>query len=116
LGKIDLQSIQITKTTGKMNNNSDLQRQLRSMEARMKKGWRAYYCQREYNDALAYTLNEERRRMAMSINDGSEEIDISHLKHLFLELYDKVKEFVECPICMHQVSDRNTPIFRSVVI
>jgi hypothetical protein len=41
--------------------------------------------------------------MGMSIRDESKEIDISHLKHLFLELYDKVKEFVECPICMQQL-------------
>lgn len=79
-----------------------------SLENKAKAGWKCYFIERDY----IYDLQEIRdnsRQTALAIRSG-ESPDISHLSRMFLELYDKVGQLCDCPICLETMNKDNTHI------
>ena len=79
-----------------------------ALETKAKQGWKCYFIEREY----AYEIAEwrvQQRPMAELLRRG-EEIDHSHLSRMFLELYDKVGELCDCPVCYERLTKENTKV------
>jgi hypothetical protein len=77
-----------------------------ALELKAKSGWRAFFRMRDRYDNLTNYLdnkNAELRAMRDAIKVG-EEVDITHLKRQFIELYEKVGEMTECPVCFETLT------------
>ncbi len=91
------------------------------LEAKAKSGWRCYFTERE----KVYRLQEQRRenietvrilrseapRRFRFINENEPprvDVEYENLKRMFLELYDKVGELCDCPVCYEQMTKDNT--------
>ena len=79
-----------------------------SLEGKAKQGWKCYFIQRDYIEALQDTRNNV-RATAQQIRSGATP-DITHLTQMFLELYDKVGELCDCPVCMEQMTKDQTAV------
>lgn len=94
------------------NPNTKIEMTLRekwSLEGKAKSGWRCYFAQRE----KIYDLQEQRdelRQQVRNIRNGSETPDYEHLKKMFLDLYDKVGEMCDCPVCYETLTKDNTDL------
>jgi hypothetical protein len=80
-----------------------------AMEAEAKQGWKCYYIGRE----TIYSLSVHLQRMSQQVyelRNLPEHIEYDHLKHMFLELYDKVGELCDCPICYESMTKKNTHV------
>jgi hypothetical protein len=75
--------------------------QRRALENKAKSGWKMYFMMKEQHDLLADFMEYERESNKQLISDikSGEEIDITHLKNQFVELYEKVNSQMECPVC-----------------
>jgi hypothetical protein len=89
------------------------------LESKAKSGWRCYFVERE----KVYRLQEQRRENRGSVlilrsqaprqivfrNEAPrEDVEYENLKRMFLELYDKVGELCDCPVCYEQMTKDNT--------
>lgn len=79
-----------------------------SLEAKAKQGWKCYFIQRELVEHLQDTRNVA-RETAQQLRQGATP-DIKHLTQVFLELYDKVGELCDCPICLESMTKENTSV------
>lgn len=79
-----------------------------SLEAKAKQGWKCYFIERDYIYDLQATRNNV-RATAQQIRSGATP-DITHLTQMFLELYDKVGELCDCPVCMEQMTKDGTAV------
>ncbi len=83
-----------------------------ALEQKAKSGWRCFFIQREAN----YHLQETTYRMAGEVNRLRREAtnpsnaEYEHLKSMFLELYDKVGELTNCPICFDPMTKDTTHV------
>ena len=73
---------------------------------RMKHAWKCYYEERDLIYDLQHTRNNV-RDTADQIRNG-EMFDITHLSRMFLELYEKVGELCDCPVCFNEMTKDNT--------
>ena len=78
-----------------------------ALETKSKAGWRAYYIERDYAWGLAQQRQQNWRPVANALR-GGEQVDITHLTQMFLELYDKVGEHLDCPVCFEELVKDNT--------
>ena len=75
-------------------------RQKWALESKSKQGWKCYFIERGHTHDIGEMVNTQ-RNMVRNIREGGE-VDIEHLKNLgigknsFLELYTKVREFLDC--------------------
>lgn len=84
-------------------------RQKWALEAKAKQGWKCYFIERDY----IYELQEVRDTMRATIQQlrtGSSSPDIAHLSKMFLELYDKVGQLCDCPVCMETMGKDETAV------
>jgi hypothetical protein len=79
-----------------------------SLEAKAKQGWKCYFIERDFIYNLQETRNNV-RTTAQAIRNG-ETPDITHLTQIFLELYDKVGELCDCPVCMETLTKEQTAV------
>ena len=79
-----------------------------SLENKAKSGWKCYFIERDYIYELQQTRNNT-RGIALAIRSG-EIPDISHLSNMFLELYDKVGQLCDCPVCLETMNKESTHI------
>ena len=79
-----------------------------SLESKAKAGWKCYFIERDYIYDLQRIRNNTRHTV-LAIRSG-ETPDISHLTNMFLELYDKVGQLCDCPICLDTMDKDNTNI------
>jgi len=79
-----------------------------SLEGKAKSGWKLYFTEREYTYELLETRNNV-RPVVQAIRNG-ETPDIEHLTKMFLELYDKVGEITDCPVCFDGMTKENTTV------
>jgi hypothetical protein len=79
-----------------------------ALEGKAKSGWKLYFIEREYTYELLATRNNV-RPMVQAIR-GGETPDIQHLTRMFLELYDKVGEITDCPVCFEGMTKENTTV------
>jgi hypothetical protein len=82
------------------------QREKWALERKAKSGWRAFYQQREQLEEVSQERNQY-RGMADALRQGGE-VDVTHLKRMFLELYARVGELVDCPVCYEPLTKDNT--------
>ena len=79
------------------------------LQTKAKQGWRCYYvmCD-EYDFMSSYVadLRTRNHQMVETIRAGGE-VDICHLQNVFIEMYDKLGEYVDCPICLEQLTKAN---------
>jgi hypothetical protein len=81
-------------------------RQKWALESKSKQGWKCYFIERGHTHDIGEMVNTQ-RNMVRNIREGGE-VDIEHLKNSFLELYTKVREFLDCPICYEPMMQENT--------
>lgn len=80
-----------------------------SLEGKSKQGWKCYYIEREW----AYHLQgiiEPNRVLVANMRAGTAEPTYEHLKNMFLELYDKVGELTDCPVCLEAMTKEKTTV------
>jgi hypothetical protein len=81
-----------------------------SLEAKAKQGWKCYFIEREH----IYELQDVRNNLRAQVNQlratTSAPQDYDHLKQMFLELYDKVGELCDCPICYDTMDKNSTAV------
>jgi hypothetical protein len=75
--------------------------QRRVIENKAKAGWKMYFMMKDQHDLLAEYMEFERQHNKKLIDEikNGDEIDITHLKNQFVELYEKVNSQMECPVC-----------------
>lgn len=83
-------------------------RQKWTLETKAKQGWKCYFIERDFIYDLQNTRNNV-RATAQQIRSGATP-DITHLTQMFLELYDKVGELCDCPVCMESMTKENTNV------
>jgi len=89
------------------NANSGLtNRQKWELERKARVGWAVFFKTRERMDDLIHNRREH-APIVREIRQGGD-VDLTHLKKLFLELYDKVGELVDCPVCFEPMMKDNT--------
>jgi hypothetical protein len=73
----------------------------RSLESKAKFAWKCYFIEREKN----YTLQSTRNNMTDMVSQirNGDTPDITHLTQLFLDMYDKIGQLCDCPICLVQM-------------
>jgi hypothetical protein len=87
-------------------------KELKILQSKAKAGWRCYYVMRDELDDMSMYISSVRnknRELIKSIKDGND-CDVAFLKKQFVELYDKVSEKTECPVCMEQLTKDNLEV------
>ena len=77
-----------------------------ALERKATQGWRCFYVQRESIQTIAETRVAQ-QEVANAVRTG-DDIDVKRLKEMFLELYDKLGELCECPVCLTHMEKENT--------
>lgn len=82
-----------------------------SLENKAKQGWKCYFIEREH----IYELQNHRDLLRQQVqqlrsNNRSSAPDYEHLKQMFLDLYDKVGELCDCPVCMETMTKEQTAV------
>ena len=76
-----------------------------ALERKAKQGWRMYFLERERNEEV-HTTYLEARPLVRQIQNR-EQVDITHLTQMFLNLYEKVGEMCNCPVCFEPMAKDN---------
>ena len=82
------------------------------LEAKAKSGWKCFYLLRDDYYNLNSYFNEQRaenRKLIETIKSGGE-VDLTFLKKQFVELYEKVGEATDCPVCFETLTKDNMEI------
>lgn len=83
------------------------------LERKAKAGWKCFFMMRddycEMNESYG-TLLFQHRNLIKQLKDGKKDIDLTHLINSFIELYDKVKENSECPVCFELLTKENIEV------
>ena len=76
------------------------------LESKAKQGWKCYFIERE----AIFDLQEHREVIRGEVQRvrAGDNVCSSHLKKMLLDLYDKVGEFVDCPVCLESMRKDNT--------
>ena len=93
---------QITMTRG----------QKMALENKAKVGWRHYFMMRDDFDILAVFFSAERKKnkeLIEAITKG-DTVDVEFLKKQFIELYARVGELTDCPVCMETMTKENSEV------
>jgi hypothetical protein len=81
-----------------------------------KSGWRAFFVMRDEVDELndyIHQFSDRNRQLRENLNDPNyqmETCDITYLKQQFIEMYDKLKEYSECPVCYETLTKDNMEV------
>jgi hypothetical protein len=76
------------------------------LEAKAKSGWKAFY-QHRYEVEEMGVLRRELEGMVTEVRRGNE-VDVTHLKQMFLQLYDRLGDLTDCPVCYEPMVKDNT--------
>ena len=83
-----------------------------ALEKKAKVGWRHFYIMKEDYDSLAIFFAEERRenkKLIDALKNGGD-FDVEFLKKQFIEMYDKVGELTDCPVCYETMTKENSEV------
>ena len=78
------------------------------LEAKAKSGWRAYFVERDKVYRLQEQRRERRDRVIILKQEAPRDVEYENLKKMFLDLYDKVGELCDCPVCYNEMNKENT--------
>lgn len=79
-----------------------------------KSGWRCFFIIRDELEDMCEWVREtqfQNRHLRTQIENGGE-IDITHLKTQFVEMYDKLKEYTDCVVCLETIQKDNIEVPR----
>jgi len=82
------------------------------LESKAKVGWKNYYALRDDYDELAQYFSgvrAENKKLIETIKSGGV-VDIVYLGKQFLELYEKVGELTDCPVCFETLTKENSEV------
>jgi hypothetical protein len=82
------------------------------LENKAKVGWKSFYIMRDDYDELAQYFSEvkkENKKLVEQLKSGGE-VDLEFLKKQFIELYEKVGELTDCPVCFETLVKDNMDI------
>ena len=82
------------------------------LESKAKVGWKNYYTLRDDFDELSQYFSEvraENKKLIETIKSGGD-VDIEYLKKQFLDLYEKVGELTDCPVCFETLTKENSEV------
>jgi hypothetical protein len=86
------------------------------LEQKAKAGWRSYFIMRDGYDNISQFVNvlqDRNRVLRENLNDPNyqmEALDITYLQQQFIEMYDKLKEYTECPVCFELLTKDNIEV------
>tara|TARA_R110002012_G_scaffold15653_6_gene61897 strand:+ start:636 stop:1019 length:384 start_codon:yes stop_codon:yes gene_type:complete len=86
----------------------------RSLLSKSKAGWRCFYIIRDdFQDMCEYgrAIQATNSQLRTQIENGGD-VDIAHLKAQFVEMYDKLKEYTDCVVCMETIQKDNIEVPR----
>ena len=86
----------------------------RSLVSKSKSGWRCFFIIRDELEDMCEWVREtqfQNRHLRTQIENGGE-IDITHLKTQFVEMYDKLKEYTDCVVCLETIQKDNIEVPR----
>jgi len=84
----------------------------RDLERKAKAGWKTYFLLLErYNDLSEYQIlqREHNRQLATTIRSGGE-VDLEFLKKQFVDMYEKLGELTDCPVCFETLTKENSVV------
>ena len=85
----------------------------RELERKAKAGWKCFFMMRDdycdMNESYG-TLLYQHRELVKQLKEGKKDVDLTFLINTFVELYDKVKENSECPVCMELLTKENIEV------
>lgn len=81
---------------------------INSLKAKSKMGWKCYFIERD----KIYDIQQTVSPMIQVVEQlkSNKPIEYDHLKKMFLELYDKVGELCNCPVCYEQMTKDITEV------
>ena len=82
------------------------------LETKAKVGWKNYYTLRDDFDELSQFFGQaraENKKLIETIKSGGD-VDLNYLKKQFLELYEKVGELTDCPVCFETLTKENSDV------
>jgi hypothetical protein len=94
-------------------NYDNLLQEKDSLDLKAKAGWRSFYVLREkYNNLGDYVRNLVviNSLLRTQLDDPEYNVsshDITHLKNQFVDMYDRLKDFTECPVCFETITKNN---------
>jgi len=82
------------------------------LETKAKVGWKNYYILRDDFDELSQYFSEARKenKKLVELIKGGGDVDLDYLKKQFLELYEKVGELTDCPVCFETLTKENSDV------
>lgn len=84
---------------------TNLRRDLSKALQKAKRGWRMYFLLVDnYEELRAYVTDLQQRNRAFrdqltGTNTGNTNIDIDYLKSQFIDMYDRLQRYTQCPVC-----------------
>ena len=78
-----------------------------------KSGWRCFFIMQDEVSNLNYYIHnfmERNRNMRNNIDNPDYDLDITFLKNQFIEMYDKLKQYSECPVCYETLTKSNMEV------
>ena len=86
----------------------------RSLVSKSKAGWRCFFIIRDELEDISEWVRQTSaaNRLLRTQIENNEEVDITHLKAQFVDMYDKLKEYTDCVVCMETIQKDNIEVPR----
>ena len=86
----------------------------RSLVSKSKAGWRGFFIIRDELEDISEWVRQTSaaNRLLRTQIENNEEVDITHLKAQFVDMYDKLKEYTDCVVCMETIQKDNIEVPR----
>ena len=86
----------------------------RTLVRKSKSGWRCFYIIKDELEDMCDWVGETAvaTRQLRNQIENNEDINIGHLKTQFIEMYDKLKEYTDCVVCMETIKKNNIEVPR----
>jgi len=82
------------------------------LEKKAKAGWRAFFLLREnyFNLVGEYNMLRNHHRIITERIRRGDHMDLEYLKKQFIEMYDTIKNYQDCPICYELLTKENIEV------
>ena len=83
------------------------QKELAKLRLKAKSGWRKYFVLRDEYESLCDFVNEVRQKSEEMIQRSEQKSDCTYLKTQYVEMYEKLREYTDCPVCLQTLRAQN---------
>ena len=83
------------------------------LDKKAKAGWRAFFIMREnyFNLIDEYNMLRNHHKLITDrIKRNDLEVDLEYLKKQFIDMYDTIKNYQDCPICFETLTKENMEV------